>query len=135
MPPAPRVSGQRRYGPDTVERLALLKAAKRLGFTLEETQLLLAAETDGEPADRMRALARNKLAQVDALIGQLQEVRRLLQRATECRADQLCDCKVLVEEPVAIRLGRSAPGHGTDDVQGLGAAGHGDGQGRIRRVV
>lgn len=95
MPPAPRVSGQRRYGPETVQRLGLLKAAKRLGFTLEETQLLLAAEAEGEPADQMRTLARQKLSEVDALIGQLTEIRRLLLGATQCRADHLCDCEVL----------------------------------------
>jgi MerR family redox-sensitive transcriptional activator SoxR len=99
MPPATRVSGQRRYGLDTVQRLGLLKAAKRLGFTLEQTQLLLAAEAAGEPADRMRALAERKLAEVDALIEQLMEVRRLLLGATQCSADHLCDCKVLIEPP------------------------------------
>ena len=97
MPPAPRVSGQRRYGQETVQRLGLLKAAKRLGFTLEETQLLLAAEAEGEPADQMRSLARQKLSEVDALIDQLMEIRRLLLGATQCRADHLCDCAVLAD--------------------------------------
>jgi DNA-binding transcriptional MerR regulator len=96
MPAAPRVSGQRRYGPETVQRLGLLKAAKRLGFTLEETQLLLAAEAEGEPAEQMRTLAKQKLAEVDALIDQLTEVRRLLKASVQCRADHLCDCTVLL---------------------------------------
>lgn len=135
MPPAPRVSGQRRYGPDTVERLALLKAAKRLGFTLEETQLLLTAEAHGEPADQMRELARHKLSEVDVLIDQLMEVRRLLLRATECRADQLCDCQVLGDPTVTVRLGRSASGHGADDVERLRPADHGLGERSVRRVV
>jgi len=112
IPPATRVSGQRRYGPDTVQRLGLLKAAKRLGFTLDETQLLLAAEAEGEPAGRMQALAEQKLSEVDALIAQLNEVRRLLLGATQCRADHLCDCTVLAEPTVMVRLGRSAAGHG-----------------------
>jgi MerR family redox-sensitive transcriptional activator SoxR len=99
MPPAPRVSGQRRYSQETVQRLGLLKAAKRLGFTLEETQLLLAAEAEGEPADQMRRLARQKLSEVDTLIDQLMEIRRLLVGATQCRADHLCDCSVLAEPP------------------------------------
>ncbi|MGH9043229.1 MAG: MerR family transcriptional regulator [Acidimicrobiia bacterium] len=97
MPPAARVSGQRRYGPDMVQRLGLLKAAKRLGFTLEETQLLLAAEAEGEPADQMRTLALRKLSEVDGLIEQLMEVRRLLLGAVQCRADHLCDCTVLAD--------------------------------------
>ena len=133
MPPASRVSGQRRYGPDTVHRLGLLKAAKRLGFTLEESQLLLAAEEEGEPADQMRTLAEQKLSEVDALIEQLMEVRRLLLGATECRADQLCDCTVLAE-PVEV-VWRSTARHGADNVQRLGAAGHGGGEGLVRRVV
>ena len=133
MPPATRVSGQRRYGPATVHRLGILKAAKRLGFTLEETQLLLAADAEGEPAHRMRALAQQKLSEVDALIDQLQEVRRLLLGASRCRADQLCDCAVLAE-PVAVNW-VSAAGHGPDDVQRFGSAGHGGGEGLIRRVV
>lgn len=97
MPPASRVSGQRRYGLETVQRLGLLKAAKRLGFTLDETHLLLAAEAQGEPAGQMRSLAERKLSEVDALIQQLMEIRRLLLGATQCRADHLCDCAVLAD--------------------------------------
>ena len=103
MPPPSRVSGQRRYGPETVQRLGLLKAAKRLGFTLEETQLLLTAEMEGGPADRMRTLAKRKLSEVDAMIEQLIEVRRRLVGATQCDADHLCDCTVLAD-PRTLRV-------------------------------
>jgi MerR family transcriptional regulator, redox-sensitive transcriptional activator SoxR len=111
MPPATRVSGQRRYGLDTVQRLQLLKAAKRLGFTLEETQLLLAAEAEGEPADQMRTLAQRKLCQVDALIDQLMEIRRLLLGAARCQADHLCECAVLADSSAPVDPQRNAP-HG-----------------------
>ena len=99
MPPARRVSGQRRYGQDTVHRLGILKAAKRLGFTLEETQTLLAAEAKGAPAHlQMRVLAEQKLSEVDALIEQLSAVRRLLLSAVHrCQAQNLEDCTALGE--------------------------------------
>src|SRR5262252_8146170 len=69
LPEPPRVSGQRRYGEDVLQRLAVIDVAKRAGFTLAEIRQLLDATDQGEPAhDQLRTLARRKLPEVEALI-------------------------------------------------------------------
>ena len=41
LPEPPRVSGQRRYGEDTLARLGVIDVAKRAGFTLDDIRVLL----------------------------------------------------------------------------------------------
>ncbi len=85
--PAPaRVGGQRRYGAQDVRRLEVLGVAKRAGFTLEETRVLLAS---GEP---LRALAARKLPEVEALIARAEEMRSWLLAASGCECPTLDVC-------------------------------------------
>ncbi|HEX4109557.1 MAG TPA: MerR family transcriptional regulator [Solirubrobacteraceae bacterium] len=96
LPDPDRVSGQRRYTPAAIERLELLKAAKRAGFTLEETRLLFGDHDAGTPAhDHVRTLAEQKLPEVDALIEHATQIRELLARAADCHAEHLDECTVL----------------------------------------
>lgn len=78
--PAPaRRSGRRRYEPDVVQRLAVIDAAKRAGFTLEEIRELLDGLDGALPsAQRWQAMAARKLPEIDAVIRDAQRVRRLL---------------------------------------------------------
>ena len=41
LPPPPRRSGRRVYGPEAFAHLALVRVARECGFTLEETRQLL----------------------------------------------------------------------------------------------
>lgn len=86
LPPAPRVAGQRRYGPRDVRRLAVLEVAKRAGFTLDEARLLLQS---GEP---LRELAARKLPEVEALIARAQDMRSWLLVASGCSCETLDVC-------------------------------------------
>ena len=43
LPRPDRVSGRRVYGPDTVERLAVMEAGQRAGLTLDQIRDLLSA--------------------------------------------------------------------------------------------
>lgn len=54
LPLPERVSGQRRYGEETVRRLEVIDIAKRAGFNLDEIRLLV-SDT------RLRELAQRKL--------------------------------------------------------------------------
>jgi DNA-binding transcriptional MerR regulator len=66
LPEAPRVSGQRRYGEETLARLGVIDAAKRAGFSLDDIRVLLDASDAGQPAhERLQQLARRKLPEVD----------------------------------------------------------------------
>jgi MerR family redox-sensitive transcriptional activator SoxR len=93
LPEPARQSGQRRYGPDAVRRLEVLEVAKRAGFTLDETRVLLRSAEAGTPAfEALRDLAARKLPEVEALITRAQEMRAWLLTATDCSCTSLDVC-------------------------------------------
>ena len=93
LPPADRVSGQRRYGEDAVRRLEVLEVAKRAGFSLDEARLLLERAEAGTPAfEALRELAERKLPEVDALIARAQAMRGWLQLASDCECETFDAC-------------------------------------------
>lgn len=111
LKPVERISGQRRYRKEAVQRLGVLAVAQEAGFSLEEVRILFESADRGEPAHReLRELAERKLPEVDALIERAQRVRDWLDTATGCGCDTLDDCRLFVsfdpigERPNAIEL-------------------------------
>jgi MerR family transcriptional regulator, redox-sensitive transcriptional activator SoxR len=99
LPEPARESGQRRYGPDAVRRLEVLEVAKRAGFTLDETRVLLRSAEAGTPAfEALRDLAARKLPEVEALITRAQEMRAWLLTATDCSCTSLDVCALFEAE-------------------------------------
>jgi MerR family redox-sensitive transcriptional activator SoxR len=99
LPEAPRVSGQRRYGEDTLARLGVIDVAKRAGFSLDDIRVLLDASDAGQPAhERLQQLARRKLPEVEELIARAERVRGWLQTATSCGCDTLDVCALFAQE-------------------------------------
>jgi MerR family transcriptional regulator, redox-sensitive transcriptional activator SoxR len=93
LPKAPRISGQRRYGEDTLVRLGMIDVAKRASFTLDDIRMLLTRADAGEPAHvQLQQLARRKLPEVDELIARAQRVRGWLETATGCGCETLAVC-------------------------------------------
>ena len=91
--PAPeRISGMRRYGPDTVRRLAIIDAAQRVGFSLEEIRKLFADY--GLAHERLRELAERKLPDIEELIQRAMTVRRLLVTCAACQCRSLDECRL-----------------------------------------
>ena len=85
LPEPDRVSGQRRYGEETVRRLAFIGAAQQAGFTLQEITEL----ADGFD---MRTLARRKLPEVQAELKRARERKRWLDVASECDCASPDEC-------------------------------------------
>ncbi len=76
---ARRASGYREYGNDDVRRLQFIRRAKELGFSLEEIAGLLALRhSSGRGVEKVKAVARQKLQQVDAKLAELQRLRAVL---------------------------------------------------------
>ena len=88
---------QRRYGGGERDRLAFIKHARELGFTIESIRELLdlsaSPERPCEQADRIAAeqlrAVRDKLAKLKRLE---QELKRI---AGHCHGDQIKDCYVI----------------------------------------
>lgn len=113
LPEAERVSGQRRYGPETVDRLRTVQAGQQAGFSLEEIKQLLRGAEDGHAAEELRQLAERKLPDVDALIERAQAMKEWLELAAECRCGSLDVCTLFTEPAVdtpRIEVIRAAPG-------------------------
>jgi MerR family redox-sensitive transcriptional activator SoxR len=94
LPPAERLSGQRRYDPTVLYRLAIIQRARQLGFTLTEIRHLFFGFRDiTRPSERWRTLSQRKLAELDHLMDGIKAVRGVLkQLMTKCRCDTLDQC-------------------------------------------
>jgi MerR family transcriptional regulator, redox-sensitive transcriptional activator SoxR len=94
LPPAERVSGQRRYDPTVLYRLAIIQRARQLGFTLSEIRhLFFGFREITRPSERWRTLSQRKLAELDHLMDGIKAVRGVLNKLmTKCRCDTLDQC-------------------------------------------
>ena len=101
LPPADRVSGQRRYSDDTIERLGLIAAAKQAGFSLDEIAELLRSSDEGRASERLREMADRKLPEVEALILRAERMKRWLELASTCGCSTLEACALFSEDDQA----------------------------------
>jgi MerR family transcriptional regulator, redox-sensitive transcriptional activator SoxR len=94
LPPAERRSGQRRYDPTALYRLAVVQRARQLGFTLDEIrQLFFGFRSNARASARWQELSRKKLAELDELMDGIKTVRRLLKKMMQkCHCETLDQC-------------------------------------------
>jgi MerR family transcriptional regulator, redox-sensitive transcriptional activator SoxR len=85
LPEPYRVSGQRRYGEETLKRLEFIAAAQQAGFTLREITEL----SDGFD---VRGLAERKKPEVQAELKLARERKRWLDAASECECGSPEEC-------------------------------------------
>jgi len=91
--PERRSGGRRVYGPEAVERLALISFAKDAGFSLDEIRKLLAGYSDDIPVSaRWAELAAAKLAELDARSLQIETKRAALHRISRCGCNDVDQC-------------------------------------------
>lgn len=83
-------SGQRRYDDETVRRLAFVRRATALGFSLSEVRGLFTLRVSARmPCERVRANALAKVADIDRRIGELTVMRDALARlASRCKSGE-----------------------------------------------
>ncbi|WP_306362929.1 MerR family transcriptional regulator [Nocardia sp. CC227C] len=88
------LGGHRLYPERTVSVLRLIKAAQRLGFTLDEIADLLGATGVGRrPGVGLRARTEAKLAEVDTALAELTARRDTLRAAVAAGCDDLLACR------------------------------------------
>lgn len=92
--PPERASGKRAYTPRVLRRLAIIDAAQRVGFSLDEIGDLL--DSRDRPAhERLRRLALRKLPEVEAVIRRATTVAQLLQFCGGCTCRSIDECPLL----------------------------------------
>jgi MerR family redox-sensitive transcriptional activator SoxR len=92
--PAPeRVNGRRRYEGGVLEMLAVVRFARRAGFSIAEIRTFLHGFPEGTPPpERWRWLAHEKLPEVEALIERALGTKRSLERGLACECARIEDC-------------------------------------------
>jgi DNA-binding transcriptional MerR regulator len=97
--PAPvRVSGKRRYDPETIDRLTLIRFCGRLGMSLADVRGLLATPSGRRAKDHWRQLVDGKLDEIGALIKAAEGVERILRESRDCDCVTLASCSWLRAE-------------------------------------
>jgi DNA-binding transcriptional MerR regulator len=84
--------GHRIYPPETVALLNVIKAAQRLGFTLDEVAELLDTGRRRHATTDLRQRAIEKIIEIDARIADLTAIRTTLTEVVDARCDSLTNC-------------------------------------------
>ncbi len=86
----------RRYGPADIARVRFVKAAQRLGFSLEEVAGLLTLD-DGAHCDDARRLAELKLADVRGRLADLRRIEKVLASLVRdcCASEGTVSCPLI----------------------------------------
>jgi DNA-binding transcriptional MerR regulator len=106
LPEAGRSAGnQRLYGRDALGRLAFIRHARDLGFSLEAIRDLLSlADDPDQPCATADAIARAQLAEVENRLARLAALRLELERmVAQCAGGRIADCRIIEA------LGRHSP--------------------------
>ena len=120
LPEPERMAGKRRYTDDVFRRLAIIDAAQRVGFTLEEVRDLLGSR-DGLAHERLRQLALLKLPELDDLIARATSVRRVLKICSRCSCESIdvAECSTIASCRCADTLRRPRRGQPEGARRGL----------------
>ena len=82
--PSRTFSGYRVYGEEVLERLAFIKRAQALGFSLEEIRRIVDDARKGQsPCDEVREIVRRRMAELDERLRELHRYRKELKHTLE----------------------------------------------------
>ena len=90
-------NGYRDYSNEDVHRLRFVQRSRSLGFSVEECRQLLSLYTDRDRASAdVKAIATEKLAQIDRKIAELTGLREMLGHlVVHCHGDARPDCPII----------------------------------------
>ncbi|SDW94142.1 Cu(I)-responsive transcriptional regulator [Roseicitreum antarcticum] len=109
--PQRSANGYRQFRPQDAQKLAFLKRARALGFSVEECRVLLSLYEDETRASAdVKQIASAHLDAIDARLVELQAMRDTLSHlVTACAGDARPDCPILAD------LSADLPGPASDD--------------------
>ena len=92
-------NGYRDYSGDDIHRLAFLRRARRLGFSIDDCRQLMALYQDRDRASQdVRAIASAHVEAIEEKVRELQAMRATLQKLIHaCHGDERPDCPILEE--------------------------------------
>ena len=95
--PGRMANGYRDYGENHVHKLRFVQRARSLGFSVEDCRSLLSLYEDRNRASsEVKALAKDRLAELDRKLAELEEMRRTLANLVRCcHGDSRPECPIL----------------------------------------
>lgn len=112
LPAAPRVAGQRRYDTSVVQRLAVLRRAQEVGFSLGEIRELFG----GFRGAAWKTVAARKLRELDLEMERIQRMKQRLQNLHDrcaCASVEQCGAAIIsASRPAARSPRRGSPARG-----------------------
>ena len=95
--PARTTGGQRAYAPGQLRRLAFVRRARGLGFTLDQARSLLdLADQPDRDCAAVDAVARARLAEVDRKLADLAALRgELADLLDRCSRGRVAECRIM----------------------------------------
>ena len=82
--PSRTYSGYRVYGEEVLERLAFIRRAQALGFSLDEIRRVVDDARKGQsPCDEVREIVRRRMEELDERLRELQKYRKELKQTLE----------------------------------------------------
>jgi Cu(I)-responsive transcriptional regulator len=90
-------NGYRDYSRDDIHRLAFLRRARGLGFSIEECRQLMALYQDKSRASHdVREIAKGHVVAIEEKIRELQSMKTTLEKLIHaCHGDERPDCPIL----------------------------------------
>lgn len=97
--PQREANGYRRFSAKDAQKLAFLKRARTLGFSVEECRVLLSLYEDKSRASAdVKQIAKRHLSEIDAKLAELQSMRQTLSHLVDtCAGDARPDCPILAD--------------------------------------
>lgn len=97
--PDRRPNGYRDYDDPAIQKLAFLKRARQLGFSIDDCrQLISLYEDKGRASADVKSLAEKHLREVDTRLEELQHLRDTLSHLVHsCKGDDRPDCPILAD--------------------------------------
>jgi len=98
IPKATRTfSGYRTYSASDVHTLRFIRQARNLGFSIKQIEQLLGLwRNQRRPSSKVKALAQEHIAELDARIAELEAMKRTLgSLAAHCHGDDRPECPIL----------------------------------------
>jgi MerR family redox-sensitive transcriptional activator SoxR len=94
LAPPSRVAKRRIYDAKVLGRIRVILLALDAGFTVKETKTFLSGfPTTTTPAERWRALAAKKLAELAAQMTRLTQMQSILRDSFRCQCMRMEDCE------------------------------------------
>jgi len=91
-PPPARSSQRRYYNPQILGRVRVILLAREAGPTIKEARTFLDGCTVGTPVVRWRALAKQKIGELDALMARVGRMKAILEASFRRQCLRLEDC-------------------------------------------